>query len=220
MRLILILLRPIYYLLYHQFAWTYDFVAALVSLGRWQEWVKAALPNMTGRVLEIGFGPGHLQVSLNENHLMAFGLDESRQMTRQASRCLRNNRYFSRLSRGYAQNIPFTREIFDSIAATFPAEYIFDPQTLKEIWRVLVPDGRLVIVPMAWITGTSLLEQLAAWVFRVSGETPGKPGPISGAMKERLVRAGFDVKSEIQEMKGSQVLIIVAKKNQVKRGTA
>ena len=65
MSLIQILLQPIFHLLYHQFAWTYDFVAAFVSLGRWQDWVDAVVPFMSGRVLEIGFGPGHLQELLN-----------------------------------------------------------------------------------------------------------------------------------------------------------
>jgi hypothetical protein len=40
--------------------------------------------------------------------------------------------------------------------------YIFDPQTLQEIKRVLVPAGKLVILLMAWITGRHPLEWLAA----------------------------------------------------------
>src|SRR5450830_1634642 len=131
MRLIQILLRPIYYLLYHQFAWTYDLVASMVSLGRWQDWIHSALPYLNGRVLEIGFGPGHLQFSLNEKDLPSFGLDESRQMARQASRRLRKQGVTSHLSRGYAQYIPFASGVFDSVVATFPAEYIFDSRTLK-----------------------------------------------------------------------------------------
>jgi len=212
LRLILILLRPLYYLLYHQFAWTYDLVSAAVSLGRWQDWVQAALPQLRGRVLEIGFGPGHLQISLNEKKLQAFGLDESRQMAHQTRRRLRKKGIIPRLSRGYAQNIPFASGAFDSVVATFPAEFIFDLQTLKEIKRVLVPAGRLIILPTAWITGRRLLERLAAWLFRVSGEAPGKPGAVSTAMRDRFSRTGFEVQSKIVELKESQVLVIVAKK--------
>jgi ubiquinone/menaquinone biosynthesis C-methylase UbiE len=212
MRLIFFLLRPIYYLLYHQFAWTYDFVAAVISLGRWQDWVQTALPYLNGRVLELGFGPGHLQQSLNGKNLTAFGLDESCQMANQANRRLRKLNFISRLFRGYAQSLPFAGGVFDSVVATFPAEYIFDPQTLKEIRRVLVPAGMLVILPLAWITGTRPLERLVAWLFRVSGEAPGKPGPISASIKGRFAHAGFEVRSEIVELKGSQVLVIVAEK--------
>lgn len=210
MHMVLFILRPIYYLLYHQFAWTYDFVASMVSLGRWQGWVHSALPYLNGRVLEIGFGPGHLQLSLNEKELPSFGLDESRQMASQARRRLRKQGVISHLSRGYAQYIPFASGVFDSIVATFPAEYIFDPQTLKEIQRVLAPAGKLIILPMAWITGTRPLERLAAWIFRVSGEAPGQPGPVSVAIKDRFAHLGFEVRSEIVEMEGSQVLVLVA----------
>jgi ubiquinone/menaquinone biosynthesis C-methylase UbiE len=213
MRLIQILLRPFFYLLYHQFAWTYDLVAAFVSLGRWKEWVGTALPYLSGRVLEIGFGPGHLQASLIENNMATFGLDESAQMVRQATKRLRKKGASNHLIRGYAQKIPFKGETFNSVVATFPAEYIFDPQTLKEISRVLLPSGQLVIIPTAWITGGRPLERLAAWVFRVSGEAPGNPNLMAAALKARFVNAGYIASSEIVEKRGSQVVVIVAKKS-------
>lgn len=212
MRLLLLLFRPLYYLLYHQLAWTYDHVASIVSLGHWQDWVHSALPYLNGRVLEIGFGPGHLQRFLYVKNLLVFGLDESRQMARQASRRLRKQGAISRLSRGYAQYIPFPGGAFDSVVSTFPSDYIFDPLTLKEIKRVLTPAGRLIILPMAWITGKRPLERLAAGLFRLSGEAPGKPGPLSTTIGDRFSPLGFDVHSELVEFKASQVLVIVAEK--------
>jgi ubiquinone/menaquinone biosynthesis C-methylase UbiE len=213
MRLIQNLLRRVFYLLYHQFAWTYDLVAAVVSLGRWKEWVGTALPYLSGRVLEIGFGPGHLQVSLIEKNISTFGLDESPQMVRQATKRLRNKGVSYHLIRGYAQNLPFPGETFNNVVATFPAEYIFDPQTLNEIRRVLLTGGQLVIIPTAWITGAGSLERLAAWVFRVSGEAPGYPKLMAANVKARFVNAGFVATSELVEKRGSQVLVIVAKKS-------
>ena len=212
MRLILFLFRFVYYLFYHQFAWTYDFISALVSLGRWQDWVSSALPYLDGRVLELGFGPGHLQVSLNENHFQAFGLDESPQMARLASRNLRRNRFIPRLSRGYAQNLPFATGTFDSVVATFPSDFIYDPRSLQEIWRVLAPGGILVILPMAWITGTLPLERLVAWLLRVVGEAPGKPGKLPAAIKDRFAHLRFNLRSELVPVRGNQVLVVLAKK--------
>jgi ubiquinone/menaquinone biosynthesis C-methylase UbiE len=212
MRLIQTLLRPIYYLLYHQFAWTYDLVAAVVSLGRWQEWISIAVPHLRGRVLEIGFGPGHLQISLVEKNLPTYGLDESPQMNRQAARRLKRIGKIPNLVRGYAQYVPFATEAFNSVVATFPSEYIFDSQSLREIHRLLLPGGNLVIIPTAWITGRRMVERLAAWVFRVTGEAPGKPHDLPVPVKNRINQAGFLVKSEVVETKGSQVLLIVATK--------
>jgi len=210
MRLIFYFLRLFFSLLYHQFAWMYDLVAAAVSLGRWKKWVKSSIPYLEGRILEIGYGPGHLQVSLNEKGFSVFGLDESRQMAYQAKRRLVRDSYRINLTRGHSQFLPFQPHFFNSLVATFPAEYIYDQHTLQEAQRVLVPGGRLVIVPMAWITGTRPLERLAAWLFRITGEAPGKPKPIPAAIRDQFARAGFQVRSEIVKMEGSQVLIIIA----------
>jgi ubiquinone/menaquinone biosynthesis C-methylase UbiE len=213
MRLFSFLLRPIFYLLYHQFAWTYDFVAAVVSLGRWNDWVHGILPYVEGpRVLELGHGPGHLQVVLNKKGFQVFGLDGSRFMGRQAHHRLRKKGFVPRLSHGYAQDLPFASAAFETVAATFPAEYILDARTLTEAQRVLVPGGRLVILPLAWITGRRPLERLAAWLFRVTGEVSGPPGYIHPTVKDRFTHAGFEVRSETVEQKGSVLLVILARK--------
>jgi ubiquinone/menaquinone biosynthesis C-methylase UbiE len=209
-RLITFLLRPFYYLLYHQLAWTYDSVATIISLGRWPDWVKSSLPFLDGRVLEIGSGPGNLQLSLHEMKLQGFGLDESRQMVRISRHLLNRKGVICRISRGYAQHIPFASAVYDSVVATFPAEYIFDPQTLTEIRRVLKSSGKLVILPMAWITGNRPLERLAIWIYQISGVAPGKPGPVSVEIRDRFAHVGFDVHSEVVELEGSQVQVIVA----------
>jgi SAM-dependent methyltransferase len=216
MKFFLRILRTVYYLLYHQFAWTYDLVAAVVSLGLWQDWVKTALPFIHGRVLEIGFGPGHLQVALNENGTSVFGLDESSQMAKQASRRLRRRNLPVRLMSGYAHNIPVGDQSFDTVVATFPSEYIFDRSTLDEFHRVLVPEGSLVVIPTAWFTGRRLLERLVAQVLRLTGQSPDLGGQLSVAIRERLGKAGFSVRTELVPVKSSRVLVVLANKTAFK----
>ena len=211
MRLFLSLFRLFFHLLYHELAWTYDLVAATVSLGRWRGWVMSALPHLDGRVLEIGFGPGHLQMALNARGQPAFGLDESRQMSRQARRRLRKEGFPIRLTQGYAQSLPFRSNSFDTLAATFPSEYIFEAQTLEEIRRVLVPGGKLVILPSAWITGNGFLERLAAGLFRVTGQAAAVEA-ILPAIKSRLQASSFSVRHELVEQPGSRVLVITARR--------
>ena len=75
--------------------------------------------------------------------MAAFGLDESPQMVRQAGRRLRRLGQAVKLTRGMAMHLPFLEDTFESVVAIFPAEFIFEAQTLREIWRVLVPGGRL-----------------------------------------------------------------------------
>jgi SAM-dependent methyltransferase len=50
------------------------------------------------------------------------------------------------LQQGLAQDLPYADASFDSVVSTFPTDYIFDALTLTQIGRVLIPDGRLIVV--------------------------------------------------------------------------
>src|SRR5574342_376957 len=79
------ILRILFHLLYHQFAFAYDLVAAIVSFGRWKDWILEVVPFVEGtRALEIGHGPGHLQRFLLNRNLVAVAIDESAPMNRLA----------------------------------------------------------------------------------------------------------------------------------------
>lgn len=220
------LLRFFFRLLYHQFAFTYDLVAATVSLGRWKDWVLSVLPFVRGnRVLEIGHGPGHLQRALLDRDWQAFGIDESSQMGHLAKRNLsrflhtkakgpdyhRNAYTQVNLARGLSQSLPFPAESFDTIVSTFPAEYIFDSKTLEEAQRVLIHNGRLIILPGATILGRGVLDRAMALLFRITGETPPNLAQMLQARtKQPFATAGFDVEFYEVEVRSSLVFILVA----------
>jgi SAM-dependent methyltransferase len=226
------LLRHFFYLLYHPFAFTYDLVAAAVSLGRWKDWVMCVVPYIQGtRILEIGHGPGHLQRTLLSRNLFAVGIDESAPMGRLAKRNLQR-RIASpsnssaqgeykidyakiRLVRSLGQNLPFPNGSFDTLVATFPADYIFDPVTLREARRVLVPGGRFIILPGASILGRGLMDRFMALVFRITGETPPNLSEVlHERSREPLAKTGFNVEFHELEIRSSMVLILVATKSE------
>jgi ubiquinone/menaquinone biosynthesis C-methylase UbiE len=203
-------MRFFFHHFYHALAWTYDFVAAVVSIGRWKDWGRAALPHLRGkRVLEIGFGPGHLLVEMNRSGFQTAGLDESPQMIRQAKRNLSWNNLPVALSRGYAQFLPFASDSFDSVVSTFPSEYIADPRTLAEVRRVLKEEGRFVIVPAAWTGGKSLLERGSRWLFRVTGQS-GQG--LEARITDFLAEHGFSAICSQVDIRHSTVLVVVAEK--------
>ena len=209
------LLRFIFHLLYHPFAWSYDIVAAIVSLGRWQDWIRTVVPFIEGpRVLELGHGPGHLQRILLSRGLFVVGLDESRQMGSLAKKRLSGSDYTQpNLLRGVAQAIPFPTEAFDTVLSTFPSNYIFDPSTLLEVHRTLKNGGRFIVLPVALIIGNKPMERYAAGLFRVTGQAPSEPVEIvSERLKQPFLQTGFEVKIEQVEVKSSLVLIVIAEK--------
>jgi len=127
-------------------------------------------------------------------------LDESTQMIRLAKHRLeKTDRQAIKLVRGLAQALPFPEAEFDSVISTFPSDYIFDPDTLSGIHRVLRGDGRFILVPAAWIVGRKLLDRAAAWLFRITGETPRNIREVIGKRAvEPLKQAGFNV--EVREL--------------------
>jgi SAM-dependent methyltransferase len=215
-KLISFCLKIFFNLLYHQFAWSYDLVAWVVSLGMWQEWVAAALPHLGGnRILELGHGPGHLQVALLSSGKQAYALDESRQMNRIAARKVKGAGLEPKVVNGYAQILPFSSASYEHVVATFPSEYIFQPSTLFEIKRVLVPDGNMVIIPAAIFSGHGFLVRLLRLVYRITGQAPDE---FNQATMDHftlpLKHAGFDTATHLHPIKNSQVLVVIANPRQ------
>lgn len=207
MKLVQRFMRFFFHLLYHPFAFTYDLVAAVVSFGNWKDWVFSILPFIEGtRILELGHGPGHLQRLLHDRGLSPVAIDESPQMGGVAKRRLGPSQ---KLTRGLAQSLPYQSETFDTILSTFPAEYIFDMQTLSEAHRVLRNRSRLIVLLAAWPKNLFL-----AWLFKVTGQSPSETEEsIKLKIKERLADTDFRVIVETVEVKSSKLLIVIAVKN-------
>ena len=165
------LIRTFFRLLYGPLALTYDAVAWLVSFGEWKAWGRTAIAYLSNApVLELGHGPGHLQLTLAQIGMASVGLDLSPQMGRVAQRRLTKGGFRPRLVRASAQALPFADGAFPQIVATFPTEYIIHPHTLAEINRVLPVNGKIVVVATAIITEKSLTAHFLEWLYRITGQ--------------------------------------------------
>ncbi len=139
-----------------------------------------------------------------------FGLDESRQMGRQAFYRVKSI-VQPKLTRGRAEHLPYADASFSTVVSTFPSEYIFLPATLQEISRVLAPGGRLVILLAAWISGKSWLEKAAAFLFKLTGQVPSA-GDHFQDLLQPFQAAGYVSRLEWIDQKTSRLLLVIAEK--------
>ncbi len=206
-----VIMRWFFRMLYHPFAWSYDVVAWIVSAGRWNGWVATAKDVVEGpAVLELGHGPGHLQLHLIKKGLSTYGLDESDQMSRQALRRITQHGFTPNLSRGDVRALPFPAKSFQTVVATFPSEYIIAPETLGEVKRVLAPGGRLVVLASAVFTGSGLLDRSLALLFRITGQSV--PFGSNFDPLDPFQAAGLRAEIRWLEAKHSRLLFVVAEK--------
>lgn len=214
------LLRLAFHLLYNELAWTYDAVSWVVSLGQWRRWQCAALPYLPPagagrtRVLELAHGPGHMLLALHRAGYEVVGCDLSPAMGRLARRRLARGGASVPLVRGRAEALPFAAEAFDAVLATFPAEFIAAPETLRSVRRMLQPGGRFVLVPVARLTGSDPLSRALEWLYAVTGQRlPPEAEPRALVpLTEPLAAAGYAVRVEEIDAPCSRVTVVIAEK--------
>jgi ubiquinone/menaquinone biosynthesis C-methylase UbiE len=211
-RLPAVFMRFFFKHLYTTFAWTYDFVAWLTSMGQWRAWQHAALINFQpGVILELGHGPGHMLLDFIEQERAIIGVDASRQMTRIANRKLRGIGKGCGVVRGRSQALPFKQASFIGVISTFPSEYILDPETLQSIHRVLEPTGKLVVIGLSKITGNGLHDRFAAWLYRITGLSEN-PEHAYVTWIDAIESIGFSTRIEIEKQPRAEVLRLIAVK--------
>lgn len=195
-------------LLYNQFAFLYDFVAFIVSSGYWDKWTRSTISHLKWKeVLELGHGTGHLQIGLSENGFMPYGIDISKEMGLIAREKMTRFSHTSRLTNAYAQSLPFLYQSFAQVVSTFPTGFIFEQETIEEIYRVLKPRGELIILLSAWTTGKSLPERFSQLIMYLFGQ-------FTSNIEDNFYfkQSNFKVHKELLELEHSKMLIIRAKK--------
>lgn len=200
-------------LLYNELAWLYDAVSWLVSRGLWRRWQQTALDYVPpgARVLEVGFGPGHLLVVLARGGHRPAGLDVSRSMLRQARRRLEQVQLDVPLCRGLAERLPFRADAFDAVVLTFPTPFIYHPLWLENARRVLRAPGeagrggRLILVSHATFEGDRPLARFMEWLYRITGQR-GE----SVDLRHLLQDHGFRAWRESVAVDGTHVELILA----------
>lgn len=192
--------------LYHEFAPGYDQISRLVSAGAWPAWRRSVLPHMKGeRVLEIGFGTGELLAEMARlQTVQVKGLELSSQMQAVALRRLAAGEQSAPRTQASAAAMPFAAQCFDTVAATFPAPYILEPDTLAECARVLDTGGRLVVAGL-WVRAHNRRLRRVLPIFYAD-----PPACALARIAEQVEKAGFQVTWFYEVVGWAEVPVLVA----------
>ncbi|GAC1429759.1 MAG: hypothetical protein NVSMB54_22190 [Ktedonobacteraceae bacterium] len=141
----------------------YRFASTVPFAGQWRVWQRLVLPRITGiDVLEVGCGLGDLFVDMLNAGYNCRAVEHSPQMVAASRDTLRKHKLGQAawIIQGTAQHLPFSNGSFDTVVSTFPSEYIYDPDTLAEVERVLRPGGRVIVIEGANLLPVGLLQPL------------------------------------------------------------
>lgn len=152
------------------------------------------------RVLDLGSGDGRhtIDAATNACTVVAFDLDpaELRNARRRVLRSDASGQLHGEAAfcQGDAERLPFADATFDKVIATDVLECVLDDdRALAEIYRILKPDGRVVVS-----TPHRRVERLLRRLSSQYGLRRGGPVRIyrRRELRERMQRAGFQMGDE------------------------
>lgn len=166
-------------------------------------------------ILEVGFGTGATLVSLASRHKDTnfFGVETSKVMYNKGIRRIAFCGLSGRITCHYSQQssaLPFSDASMDkiyceSVLAIQEGQGL--PQMLKEMWRVLKPNGKLIFNETIWLNGTS-----AKMISQINESCKSRYGiiqsnsnyPTIESWQNMMNEIGFEVieKVKVDELRG------------------
>jgi len=118
----------------------YDLINTVLTLGFDKSWRGVAINHLSGTsVLDLGSGTGAAFEQLKDYETTAIDPDE---------KMLELNSFKNKVL-GTAENLPFSENSFDNVLCSFVWRNVSDTdKALNEIYRVLRPGGKLVLLDM------------------------------------------------------------------------
>ncbi|MFZ0546884.1 MAG: methyltransferase domain-containing protein [Candidatus Promineifilaceae bacterium] len=157
-----------------------------MTFGAWWRLVRRALDYVPpdGRILEVGFGPGKLQLELARSANFSAGVDLAWGMCRLTHGRLSRSGLIPKITRGSVFTLPYPSNTFDTVVSTFAFSGFTNGQAaMDEMVRVTAENGRVVLVdiglpPDGNRLGTSLAhlwERMGDFLYDMPGmmETAG-----------------------------------------------
>ncbi|MFN4082282.1 MAG: bifunctional demethylmenaquinone methyltransferase/2-methoxy-6-polyprenyl-1,4-benzoquinol methylase UbiE [Bacteroidia bacterium] len=140
--------------MFNSIADKYDFLNRFLSLGIDKGWRKKAIrylePMKPKHILDVATGTADLAIEASKlNPEKIIGIDIAQQMLDVGSEKIKKLGLSNiiTLTKGDSENLPFNENSFDAVTVAFGVRNFENLETgLKEIYRVLKPNGRVVIL--------------------------------------------------------------------------
>ncbi len=220
-RLLSSFLQFFFHQLYNNLSFTYDKFSVVVSNGEWWNWTRAAIPFVRGtRVLELALGSGSLHLDLYNAGYKPIGIDLSPYMLDLTRRKFQvrfpDGPIVPRLVRADARKLPYPSGYFSSLVMTFPPGFVFDGAAMRELWRVLEPNGTVIWVDDPYLYAPDTWSRILNSALNLSnvGANTGtehvmqRLSAVDGGSLMRL----FDWRVERVELARSRVHVFLATK--------
>ncbi len=201
--------------MFNDIAGKYDFMNRFLSMGIDKGWRKRAIKELEGRqieqLLDVATGTGDFAIQaliLNPNHITGIDISEGMLEVGRKKILAKNLQEKITLQVGDSENILFADNSFDAVTVAFGVRNFQDlGRGLAEIYRVLKPGGKLVVLefskpqkfPVKQFYGFYFRYILPLWGKLLGGNSsaysylPASVGafPEGGAFLQYMQEAGF-----------------------------
>ena len=135
-------------------AYRYDFLNHFLSFGIDQSWRRKAIRKLgffkPTTILDVATGTGDFAIAaMKLSPQKIIGVDISQEMLNVGLAKIRNTKFEDKINFALAdaENLPFPDNSFDSAICAFGVRNFENPlKGLTEIYRVLIPEGKLIIL--------------------------------------------------------------------------
>lgn len=197
--------------MFSQIAPRYDLLNRILTLGVDQYWrkvaLKLALEKRPARILDLATGTGDLALLLKRTRPDAevVGADFAPPMLEIAKEKAKKAGLEARFLPADALNLPFADSSFDAVTIAFGLRNFTDyPKALTELYRVITPGGRLVILDFPPPPRGGLgafyrfyFKQILPWLGGIISRNPAAYRYLPSSV-ERFLTPG-DLKGHMQE---------------------